>query len=166
MSLATNTITVPTTRFGELEVETSKIVDFPKGILGFEANGRFVLIEQPDVQPFVYLQSLDDPGLAFIVVNPRMLFPQYKVQIEPQEIADLNVRDINNICMWVIVTVPEDVKRMSANLQGPILINQENNCGKQVVLVRSPYTTRHYVMDELSKSRPTVRHEEPDVVRV
>ncbi len=153
MSLAANTIAVPTTRFGDLDVEASKIIDFPKGILGFEANGRFVLLEQEEVKPFVYLQSLDDPGLAFIVVDPRLVFSHYKVQIEPQEIADLNVRDINNISMWVIVTIPEDVKRMSANLQGPILINQENNCGKQVVLVRSHYTTRHYLMDEISKSR-------------
>ncbi|MBD3298690.1 MAG: flagellar assembly protein FliW [candidate division Zixibacteria bacterium] len=154
MSQAANTIAVPTTRFGDLDVDTSKIIDFPKGILGFEANGRFILIEQDDVKPFVYLQSLDDPSLAFIVVEPRLVFPNYKVQIEPQEIADLNVKDINNISMWVIITVPEDVQRMSANLQGPLLINQENNCGKQVVLVRSPYTTRHYLMDEFAKSRP------------
>lgn len=154
MSVPASTIAVPTTRFGDLDVDTSKIIDFPKGILGFEANGRFILIEQDEVKPFVYLQSLDDPSLAFIVVEPRLVFPNYKVQIEPQEIADLNVKDINSISMWVIITVPEDVQRMSANLQGPLLINQENNCGKQVVLVRSPYTTRHYLMDEIAKSRP------------
>ena len=162
MSQAAQQITVPTTRFGELEVESSKIIGFPKGILGFEAHGHFVLIEPPDIQPFVYLQSLEDPALAFIVVSPKLFFPHYKVQVEPQEIADLNVSDINRISMWVIVTVPEDVARMSVNLQGPILINQENNCGKQVVLIRGPYTTRHYLMDEIKKVRPaghTMTHE-------
>jgi flagellar assembly factor FliW len=157
MTVAAESNVVTTTRFGDLDVDPSKIIDFPRGILGFEAHGRFVLVDQPEIQPFVYLQSLDDPALAFIVVDPRLVFPNYKVHVEPQEIADLNVRDVKSICMWVIVTVPSEVSKMSANLQGPILVNQENNCAKQVVLMRSSYTTRHYLMDELSKTKPESR---------
>lgn len=149
--MAGNGIMLKTTRFGDLEVAQDQIIEFPKGILGFEANRHYALIADPEFAPFVHLQSLDDPDLAFTVVNPRLFFPHYKVQVDRQEILDMAVRNLESVQTWVIVTVPEDVAAMSANLQGPVLINCENNCGKQVVLVRSPYTTRHYLMDELQK---------------
>ena len=152
MPTSATTITVPTTRFGEIEVEQQFIIDFPKGILGFEDKHHFVLIDQPEYSPFMHLQSLDDPSLAFTVVNPRLVFPHYKVQIDRQEIVELDARNLDDIITWVIVTVPADATRMSANLQGPVLVNRQNNRGKQVVLVRSPYTTRHYLMDEITKN--------------
>lgn len=152
MPKSATTITVSTTRFGQIEVEEQFVIDFPKGILGFEDNHHFILIDQPEFRPFMHLQSLDDPSLAFTIVNPRMIFPHYKVQIERQEILELDVKNLDDVITWVIVTVPEDASRMSANLQGPVLINRLNNRGKQVVLVRSPYTTRHYLMDEITKN--------------
>ena len=140
-----------TTRFGSFAIDKKNVIEFPKGLLGFEAHTRFYLIDDPDYHPFAHLQAMDDPELAFTVVNPKLFFPHYKVQVDRQEIADLEVDDVCEVNTWVIVTVPEDIDTMSANLQGPILINSANNCGKQVVLVRSPYTTRHYLMDELQK---------------
>jgi flagellar assembly factor FliW len=149
--MPTAAITVTTTRFGELKTDDGHIVDFPKGLLGFENQRRYALISRPESHPFVHLQSMDDPGLAFVVVNPRLFFPHYKVEIDPREIAELSTTDMGRIETWVIVTVPEDRSRMSANLQGPILVNRANNRAKQVVLVHGPYTTRHYLMDELQK---------------
>ena len=140
-----------TTRFGSIEIDENDVIEFPRGLLGFEAHTRFYLIDNPDYYPFTHLQAMDDPELAFTVINPRIFFPHYKVQVDRQEIADLAVDDVRHVNTWVIVTIPEEIDAMSANLQGPILINSTNNCGKQVVLVRSPYTTRHYLMDELQK---------------
>jgi flagellar assembly factor FliW len=159
--MAEGAIALNTTRFGDLEVRQDQILEFPKGILGFEAHRHYALIEDVEFAPFVHLQSLEDPALAFTIVNPKIFFPHYKVQVDRQEIMDMAVRNLDSVQTWVIVTVPEDAKSMSANLQGPILINLENNCGKQVVLVRSPYTTRHYLMDELRKQedvRPSGVH--------
>lgn len=164
--MADGGITLDTTRFGQIEIRQEQIVEFPKGILGFEAHHHYALIADPEIAPFVHLQSLEDPGLAFTVVNPRIFFPHYKVQVDRQEIMEMAVHNLDSVQTWVIVTVPEDAKAMSANLQGPILINLENNCGKQVVLVRSPYTTRHYLMDELSKHdevRPSAMRQPAEV---
>jgi len=147
-------LTIETTRFGSVEVDRSAIIQFPRGLLGFEDRCRFILIENPDHQPFAHLQAVDDPSLAFIVVNPKRFFSNYKVQVERPEIAELCVTDLTRIDTWVIVTVPEEIAAMSANLQGPLLINRDKNIGKQVVLMRSPYTTRHYLLDELKKSKP------------
>ncbi len=149
--MTTAPLTVTTTRFGNIETDEGHILDFPKGLLGFENNRRYALLGRPDYQPFMHLQSLDDPGLAFVVVNPRLFVQHYKVEVDPREIVELSVSDTRQLETWVIVTVPEDWTRMSANLQGPILVNRENNRAKQVVLVHGPYTTRHYLMDELQK---------------
>ena len=147
-------LTVETTRFGYIEVEERDIIRFPKGLLGFENRREFILIENPEHQPFVHLQAADDPSLAFIIVNPRRFFPNYKVQVDRPEIAELSVTDLSRVDTWVIVTVPDEIASMSANLQGPLLINRDKNIGKQVVLMRSPYTTRHYLLDELTQPQP------------
>jgi flagellar assembly factor FliW len=144
-------VTVTTTRFGDVQTDDGHIIDFPKGLLGFENHRRYALVARPEYHPFVHLQSLDDPALAFIVVNPRLFFPHYKVEVDPREISELAATDTRRLETWVIVTVPEDWTRMSANLQGPILVNRDGNRAKQVVLVHGPYTPRHYLMDELQK---------------
>jgi flagellar assembly factor FliW len=102
------------------------------------------------------MQSLDDPALAFVVVNPRLFFPHYKVEVDPREIAELEAQSADDIVMWTIVTVPDDIKRMSVNLQGPLLLNIKNNRAKQIVLVHSPYTTCHYPADEIQKRKEKV----------
>ena len=151
--MSEESIAIETTRFGIVEVSADEVIHFPKGILGFEHRRQFIIVANDEFEPFAYLQSAEDPGLAFIVVNPRLFFPNYKVQVDRPEIAELSAANLGRIDTWVIVTVPDDIATMTANLQGPLLINRDRNIGKQVVLIRSPYTTRHYLLDELKKAR-------------
>ena len=150
---------IETTRFGIVEVGAASVIHFPKGLLGFEHRRQFIIIENDDHEPFAYLQSIEDPSLAFIIVNPRLFFPNYKVQVDRPEIADLSVNDLSHVSTWVVVTVPDEIASMSANLQGPLLINRDKDIGKQVVLMRSPYTTRHYLLDELKKTKTKTKPE-------
>ena len=152
--MTTEEVTIPTTRFGEISVAAEKIITFPKGLLGFEHCRRYCLIADAQTTPLVYMQSLEDPALAFVVVDPRVFYPDYKVEIDPNEIAELEVGDVNDITTWVIVTVPEDITRLSVNLQGPLLLNTRSYRAKQVVLTRSPYTTCHCIADEVPESKP------------
>lgn len=152
--MTTEDVTIPTTRFGEITVAADKIITFPKGLLGFEHCQRYCLIVDEQTAPLVCMQSMEDPALAFVVVDPRAFYPDYKVEIDPNEIAELEVDDVNDITTWVVVTVPEDVMRLSVNLQGPLLLNIRNNRAKQVVLTRSPYKTSHCIADEFIKGAP------------
>ncbi|MBI3872852.1 MAG: flagellar assembly protein FliW [candidate division Zixibacteria bacterium] len=160
------TTTLENTRFGTLAPPEEAIIRFPRGLLGFEAHTSFTVIAEKALAPFAQLQSLDDPDLAFVIVNPGLLFPHYKVEIDPREIAELAVHDLGLVTTWVIVTVPADLARMSANLQGPLLVNRLNNLGKQVVLVHSSYTTCHYIVDEMPKraGRPQLESAHPVAV--
>lgn len=145
------TIAEHTTCLGEVSASRETTIEFPRGLLGFEGYRKYALIAESGQEPFVHLRSLDEPSLEFILVNPRLFFPHYKVEVDRREIAELDAPDISRLTTWAIVTVPEDWSEMSANLQGPLLINPQNGLGKQVVLVHGPYTTRHYLLEGLDK---------------
>jgi len=139
-------------RFGELEIPGENIIEIPKGIIGFEQFKKYVLLEREDSDPFCWLQSLEDPNLAFVVINPMVFFKNYKIEIHHKELEDISVTTLDRIEIYAIVTIPEDISRMSANLLGPLVINLDNNLTKQVVLVNSSYTIQHFIIDELNKA--------------
>lgn len=149
---------IVTLRFGELEIPEEKIIDFPRGLLGFEQFHKYVILQREDSEPFSWLQSLDDPNLAFVVTNPAFFFPNYKIEMHLNELADIDVNESSNVEAYVIVTIPKDISQMSANLQGPLLVNTDAGVAKQIVLVNSPYTIQHMIMDELEK-RSDRKHE-------
>lgn len=140
---------VDSARFGPLEVPEDKLITMARPILGFERLLTFCLIDREDLAPFLWLQSTEDPTVAFMVVNPRVFFPDYRIDVNRKEIAELKVMKVESVETYVVVTVNEDPETTSANLQGPILINIENNLAKQLVLVNSDYRVRHSLVKAL-----------------
>ena len=145
------------TRLGSFEVPTDKIITMARPILGFEKLTEFCLIEVDTIAPFLWLHSLQDPAVAFLVVNPLVFFPDYRIEINSHEIAELNVQGVRDVETYVIATVPEDFRKMSINLQGPILVNTTNHLAKQLVLVNSEHQVKQYLMPvtETTKVRDT-----------
>lgn len=133
-------------RYGSLEVPDNKIITMERPILGFESLRFFCLVEVDDLAPFLLMQSTEDPEIAFLVMNPLLFFPDYRIEINSQEIAELEVTDPNTVETYVIMTMVRKPRDITANLQGPILINTLNNRGKQLVLVNSNYRVQHSVM--------------------
>ena len=157
---------IATFRFGELEIPEQNIIEFPKGIIGFEQFRKYVLLEREDSDPFCWLQSLEDPNLAFVVINPTIFFRNYKIEIHYKELEDIQVASLDRIEIFAIVTIPEDISKMSANLLGPLVVNLDNNLGKQIVLTNSHYTIQHYVLDELSKKSKEVAQKQSLAVHI
>ncbi len=149
-------------RFGSLEVPDNKIITMERPILGFESLRTFCLVEMDELGPFLWLQSTEEAAVAFLVVNPLLMFKDYRIEINSKEIAELEVADVHSVETYVVLTIPENPHEMSANLQGPILINTENNRAKQLVLVNSEYKVRHSVLDAVKRiEREETRIEEP-----
>lgn len=144
---------IQTTRFGELEIDSKDMITFPRGILGFEGLTRYCLIRPESNLPFGYLQSLDDPDLTFVVVDPQSFWPDYRVEVEPPEVADLEISNPEDVAVLAIVTIPQDARKMTANLQGPLLINTANRKAKQVVLSGDRYTTRHRLFPDIKQEQ-------------
>lgn len=148
---------VRTLRFGELQVPEENVITMARPILGFEHLTSFCLVDIEDLRPFLWLQSTEEPAVAFLVANPLIFSHDYRIEINPQEIGELIVDDVRSVETYVIVTIPDSPRDISANLQGPILINRENNLAKQLILVNSSYSVKHNLLDaldEINAARP------------
>ncbi len=141
----------PTSRFGEIAFEEKDMLFLPKGILGFSQLSKYVIIERNEYDPFKWLQSVEDSSIAFAIVNPVLFFPSFKLEVNEKELEELNFEQMKELITYVVVTVPSDPSQISANLLGPLVINSKKRIAKQVVMPNSPYTTKHYILDELKK---------------
>ena len=142
---------VRTTRFGDVEVAEDRIITFPKGLLGFGGHTRYCLLEPGDDACFFWLQSVDDPSLAFVVADPSQFFPDYTVPIRPDQMSELGMQDLEEAQVFVIVNKVDQA--LTGNLQGPLVINTLNRIGEQFVLAERRWTTRHTLV-ELGKQAP------------
>jgi flagellar assembly factor FliW len=133
-------------RFGEIEIDPSDILTFEEGLLGFNHLHRYVILQDPEEDPFLWLQSLDESELAFIVVDPFIFFPNYEIQLKTHELALIQLKDLSKAKVLTIVTVPDDPMQLTTNLRGPIVVNSENKVCKQYVLIDDRYTTKHLLV--------------------
>lgn len=134
---------VKTTRFGELEVDPCRVITLNKGLIGFPPGQRFILIEHTNGGPFSWLQSLDDPTLAFVVVDPMTYFPDYTVEIPDEDVAHLGIQSADDAQILTTITIRRAIREVTANLLGPIVIGVESRRGAQLVLDGDRYSTRH-----------------------
>jgi flagellar assembly factor FliW len=140
-----------TSRFGQIAFEEKEILFLPKGILGYSQLSKYVIIEKDEYEPFKWLQSVEESDIAFVIVDPTFFFPDYKLELHEKELEELNFQQMKELMPYVIVTVPSDTSQTSADLLGPLVINFKKRIAKQVVMPNSPYTTKHYILDELKK---------------
>lgn len=141
-----------TSRFGKVEHGKSEIITMVRGILGFDSYLRYIIVGLKGQEPFKWLQSLEDPDLAFLMIDPLFFKPDYIVEINPGDLAILKTRDINNIAVFVLVSIPKgQPPLMSANLQAPLVINKDNMNAAQLVLADSDYNTEHLIFVELEQ---------------
>ena len=135
---------VNTVRFGEIEVEEDKIVHFEAGIPAFEEEHEFLIIPYDEESPYVFLQSLTTPDLAFLMTIPFVFFPDYEFEIDDETLEKLGIRNQEELLIYALITLPGGrVEDMTANLMAPVVINTTNMQARQVVLDRSRYTTKH-----------------------
>lgn len=131
---------IESTRFGQLTVDGERIINFPKGLLGFPNHTRFALIQTGEENYFFWLQSVDEPGLAFVVTDPSIFFKDYEVPVRDETQADLEIKDIDKAQVFVICNKVDEW--LTGNLLGPIVVNTENRRASQVVLTEKKWTTR------------------------
>jgi flagellar assembly factor FliW len=136
-----------TSRFGELEIESTDIIEFVHGIPGFEEYKQYVILELED-SPFAYLQSVEKGELAFIVVEPFVFFPQYEFDIPEIALEELRIRSGQEVLIRSIVSAKDKLENATLNLVAPIVINSEQRLGKQVILTNTEYSTRHKVVSK------------------
>lgn len=140
---------IKTKAFGEIEILEERIIHIEEGIIGFKETKDYVLLNAGEDSPFMWLQAIDRPDLAFIVISPTVFRPDYKLEVESRDLASIGLEDLHDATILAIVVVPDDPSKMTANLQAPIVINSRNWQGKQMISTNPDYTVRHYILEEM-----------------
>jgi flagellar assembly factor FliW len=131
---------IKTSRFGEVDVDQTRIISFPEGLLGFPKYKKFVLIEAGEDSYFWWLQSIELPDLAFVVTDPSLFVPTYKVPLKPEQMQEMGLESLQEAQVFVIVNKRDQV--LTGNLQGPLVIHCGKRVGEQLVLSDRRFTTR------------------------
>jgi flagellar assembly factor FliW len=130
------------TRFGTCDVRSDAVLTFPSGILGFPDCRSYVILDHDTDAPFKWLQSLDEPGLAFVMLDPAYFHPEYDVQVPHEALLEVESQDNEELIVSVLLTIPSnDPTGITANLRGPLLMNPRTKLCKQLILSDS-YPTR------------------------
>ena len=135
------------TRFGEMEINENDIIKFPNGIYGFEDTKEYVILKMEKDSPFIWMQSITDDDLAFVLIDPRIFTNDYILDVSEEDLKIIEMDDEKDIADYAIVTIPDTVEDMTANLQGPILINVKKQLGVQGISLRNDYTVKHRILD-------------------
>lgn len=135
-------VRIASTRFGDIVVSREFIWEFPEGLIGFRSYKSFALVNTSDESEsyFIWLHSTTRGDLALPVMNPLRLFPEYTIRQDEPGIMRLGLKDVKEIQVLVIVTVPAgDPEGITANLAAPLILWPERNKGWQVILEKGPY---------------------------
>ncbi len=119
-------------RLGEKCIDLSKVLSFPKGLIGFETSRRFILFAIQEDSPFLMLQDVDERSVGLIVTNPFDFVPDYALKVEDHDAEILGTSRIDELSIIVTVTIPRgEPEKTCLNLCGPILINNVTRIGIQ-----------------------------------
>src|ERR1035437_305715 len=127
-------MTIQTSRFGVISVTVDDVINFPEGLLGFNELHQFVLLDDPSDEIFAWLQSCQDPGIAFPLLEPELFATNYKVQLTKHDLEILGLKSSVGIRTFAIITIPSDPTLMTANLKAPVVINVSSRVARQCVL--------------------------------
>jgi flagellar assembly factor FliW len=149
-------VVVKTGRFGQLTVGDDERIVIPQGLLGFPEYKQYCLVDPGDDTLILWLQSLDNPNIAFPLLEPKIFKPEYAARLSAAELRDLKLENINQSAVFSILTIPEDVSQMTANLKAPLVINLKAQIARQVVLQENEYTIKHVMFTALKTHLMTI----------
>jgi flagellar assembly factor FliW len=128
--------------FGTLEYEERAVLHIREGMLGFVQFKRYLLIENEDILPFKWLQSVDDQYVSFPVIDPHLVVRDYEFAITLEDLRNLEINDQADVVTLAVAVIPQDPIHTTVNLKAPVVINHQRMIGKQVVLTHSDYHTQ------------------------
>ncbi len=159
-TLKPGTLRLNSARFGWLQVGVSDIITLPEGLFGFEHLRQFCIVDPGDDTLLLWLHALEDPRISFPILEPKIFKAEYCVKLSPQESRALQFDDPHtrnntlptssneNAVVFTILTIPNNVAEMTANLKAPLVFHLKKRVGRQVVLQEQEYSVRHPMFKE------------------
>lgn len=146
-------LTVETSRFGLVEIDEDKVITMTTPLLGFPEDRHFFLKPHTEKSAFFWLQSLDHPTLAFVVIPPALINAHYQPRLDRQTREELQATSTPELDLLVILTIPKGrPQEMTANLMGPVVINTKQRLAKQTLLDPTVYDASWPVLQHQKNS--------------
>ena len=146
---------VTTRLFGEIDIEDSRILHMERGMIGFPELQNFSLLydsEREDAANISWLQSMDEPEIAFPVIDPLLICPDYDPTIQDELLESLGTLTESNLYVLVTVTVPKNLEEMAINLRAPIVINTDTMKGCQLI-VEDDLPVKYKIYEQLKAAK-------------
>ena len=140
---------IDTLRFGMIEVDEEKYIEFDGGIPGLEQHKIYALVQFDESYPLVWLQSIEDMSICLPVIDTFAVLPDYVFDMDDSDVKDLGLSSPDELHVVSVVVIPEDVQGMTVNLAAPIIINTISGKAKQIVLTGIEYNVRAPIFQEI-----------------
>ena len=138
-----------TARFGEIEIEENRIFNFVMPIIGFDMLHKFIILDPKKDTLFKWLQSVEDPALAFPIISVSALNLDYTIDLPDNIVETLDIKNVESLLVMNITSIPQDnPKGTTINLLAPLIFNLDNQNAAQVVLSGSGYDISYPMFKE------------------
>ena len=135
---------------GKITVTSEQLIDIPEGLFGFEKYTKYAIVDS-DYEPFLWLQSCEEPDLAFLIIDPFLICSYYETDIDDELLVKIGITKPEDIIIMTIVTIPHDGSPNTANFQGPLVINKKNRKCMQAIINDNRWSTKVDIVKALSK---------------
>lgn len=142
--------------FGEIDIPEEKIITFEQGVLGFEECRKFTIIfdtSRETESSISWLQCMDEPELAFPMINPFYVMEDYNPVVETEWLEPLGGVTEENIVMFVFVNIKSDITKLTANLKAPVIINSDTRKGAQLIVENTDYEIKYNIYDVVQRQK-------------
>lgn len=133
---------------GKINYDEKNVITFNKGIPGFSDLKKFVIVDLEGYEPYKLLHSLENFEIALIVTSPYEFYDNYEIDLKEETINNLKIKEASEVKILSTITLNSDVKKITINLQGPIVINTSNKLGEQIILDDSKYKVKTPLVKE------------------
>lgn len=128
---------------GVVEYDEEELLIFDEGLYGFDELHKYLPVPLEESDRIFVLQSIEEPLISFVLMNPFMLLEDYDPKPSDDDMADLGNPNIEDISFYVICSLKSEIKDSTLNLKCPIAVNAHNKKAKQLILEDDRYTLRH-----------------------
>lgn len=133
--------------YGDIIYEKREIINFNKGLLGFEHLSNYILRETCENPMFKLLHSIEDERVAFVVLSPFDVMKYYEIDLEDDVLTRLEIEEAEDVMLLNTVTLNSDPKKITTNLRAPIVINIRENKAEQIILKTEDYKIKQALME-------------------
>ena len=143
---------IDTIRFGQVDIDESKLIEFEEGIPGLEEYHEYALLQFEDSYPIMWLQSTEDRGVCLPVMDTFAVIDDYVFDIDDSDVRELELNGPENLYVASVLVIPEDISKMTVNLAAPIIVNTATGKARQILLSGTDYNVRAPAFPDIRKA--------------